>query len=232
MPGWMRRASSPRPSQPNPSEFAEHYRMLSAEYDAIISMHVTAKLSGTYQSATIAADMVKDEIAVYPFDSAGGSASLGFMADEALAMLDQGQAVEAVLERLDKIRRDTNIFFTPDNLKYAYMSGRISALESAMASLLNIKPIVVLKEGELFADERVRTRKRAFRRMVEMMQERLGSAPVNVAVIHAIAPKAAESLLTLAKQSLNVEKLWLAPLSTSVAVHLGPGTIGLGAYRV
>ncbi|RME85366.1 MAG: DegV family protein [Caldilineae bacterium] len=222
----------PQTSQPNPEEFASFYRSLSKEYDAVISMHVTARLSGTYQSAAIAADMVKDEITVRPYDSACGSAGLGFMAREALALIDQGGTLESVLARLDTIRRRMNILLTPETLKYAAMSGRVSSLGHAMASLLNIKPIIVLDEGELIAGERVRTRRRAWQRMVEMMQERLGNAPANVAVVHARDPQSGKALQQLAESAFNCERVWLTTLAPSVAVHLGPGTVGLVGYRL
>lgn len=222
----------PQTSQPNPSEFADFYHALSAEYDAIISMHVTARLSGTYQSAMNAADMVSEQIAVYPFDSAAGSAALGFMADEALDALDRGLSVNQVLQRLDYIRSQTNILLTPETLKYAHMSGRVSAMGSVVASLLNIEPIVVLREGELIADERVRTRNRALTRIIEIMQQRIGADLANIAIVHAQSPRTADTLKELVSQTFNTNKLWITSLATSIAVHLGPGTVGLVAYRI
>ena len=217
----------PKTSQPSPGEFAELYRGLAQSYDAVISMHVTGKLSGTYQSAAVAADMVKDVIPVYAFDSGGGSIGMAFMAMEACARLDAGEAVEQVLARLVQMRTDTNIFLSPATLKYAYMSGRVSALSSVMASLLDIKPIIVLRQGELFVSERVRTRRRALERMMQMMQERLHDTPAYIGVAHARAPEDAAALAERAGAAFNCDRVWLAALSTSVAVHLGPGAVGL-----
>lgn len=223
--------SIPKTSQPNPSEFSELYRQLAADYDAVISMHITARLSGTYQSALTAAETVKDEITVTPFDTKAGSAAIGFMADEAIDMLDAGASPEAVMRRLQEIRDGIHLFLTPDNLKYAAMSGRISALGSAVASLLNIKPLVVLTNGELIAGERVRTRSRAVRRLVELMTERVENRPIRLAVVHAQAPEAAQSLAALAQSHLNCGEPIITSLATSIAVHLGPGTVGLVAYE-
>ncbi|MCO6449442.1 MAG: DegV family protein [Caldilineales bacterium] len=221
----------PQTSQPSPGEFAELYRRLSDEYDAIISMHVTGALSGTYQSAVLAAEMVKDVIEVHPVDSSCGSMGLGFMADEAFALIDENQPVSQILARMDVIRKSMNIFLSPDTLEYAHLSGRVSTLGSAVASLLQLKPIIVLHDGKLSADERVRTRKRAMLRMVEMMRERVGDFPARVGVAHAQADADAEQLAALAEESLHcLGGVQVAPLATSVAVHLGPGTIGLVAY--
>ncbi|NOZ71148.1 MAG: DegV family protein [Chloroflexi bacterium] len=223
--------SLPKTSQPNPSEFAELYRRLAPDYDAIISMHVTAKLSGTYQSAMTAAEMVKEEVEVHPFDTKAGSAASGFMADEAIDMIDGGASLEAVMQRLREIRDGIHLFLTPETLKYAVMSGRISALGSAVASLLKIKPLIVLQDGELIAGERVRTRTRAVRRLVEMMVDRVGNHPIRLAVVHAQAPAAAQTLAALAQEHLNCGEPLITTLATSVAVHLGPGTVGLVAYE-
>lgn len=220
----------PQTSQPSPGDFADLYQRLSKEYDAILSMHVTARLSGTYQSAVLAAEMVRDVIPVYPFDSACGSAGLGFMAAETIELLAVGQPIAQILERLAVIRKGMNILLTPATLKYAQMSGRISALGSAIASLLDVKPIIALEDGALAAGERVRSRKRAFERMVHSISDRLGGAPARAAVVHARAPADADLLAGMVRQAVNCNEVWLTPLATSVAVHLGPGTVGVVAY--
>jgi len=220
----------PKTSQPSPTDFADLYRQLAADHDAIFSIHIGAKLSGTYHSAVLAADMVKDDIVVYPFDGNSGSIGTGFMLMETLEMLDQGKTPAAVLQRLGEIRDGMNIVLSPITLKYVQLSGRIGALGAAVASMLNIKPIIVLRDGQLFADERVRTRKRALNRMVEMMQAQLGDAPARVAVIHSQSSDDAKILSEMAAQALNCDTVWLAPLSTSVSSHLGPGTVGIVTY--
>jgi DegV family protein with EDD domain len=222
----------PQTSQPSPGELADLYRRLSGEFDAILSMHVTARLSGTYQSAVLAAEMVRDAIPVYPFDSACGSAGLGFMAAETLEALAAGRSLEQILARLDAIRKGMNILLTPATLKYAQMSGRISALGSAIASLLDVKPIIALEDGALAAGERVRSRKRALEHMVQTISDRLAGAPARAAVVHARAPQDAAVLVAMVGQAVNCDDVWLTPLATSVAVHLGPGTVGVVAYAV
>ncbi len=225
-----REGAIPRTSQPSPGEFADLYHSLAATHDAILSLHIGGKLSGTYQSAMLAKEMIGDQIAIYPFDSDCGSLGLGFMAMEAVQMVEDGSTIPQVLARLDYIRRGMNIFLSPDTLKYVQMSGRISALGSAVASLLNIKPIIQLHEGQLLAGERVRTRKRALHTMVERMAERLNGAPARVGVADARAEEDAATLAQMARATLNCTQVWRAALATSVAVHLGPGTVGLVAY--
>ena len=220
----------PKTSQPSPTDFADLYRQLATDHDAILSIHIGAKLSGTYHSARLGADMVKDEIPVYPFDSDCGSAGTGFMLLEAMEMLDQEATPADILERLGYIRDSMNILLSPITLKYVQLSGRIGALGAALASMLNIKPIIILRDGQLFAEERVRTRKRALNRMVEMLKEQLGDSPARVAVVHSQSPDDANTLAELTAQALNCDQVWISALSTSVSAHLGPGTAGIVAY--
>jgi len=221
----------PKTSQPSPGEFAELYRQLADRYDIILSLHLGAKLSGTYQSAVLGADLVADKITVLPFDSNNGSAGVGFMADEAMTMIDAGATPEAILQRMTVLRERIQIFLTPEDLTFARLSGRINALSAFIASVLHIVPIITLTDGELVATERARSRKKALARMTRMMQDRLGEGPINLAIIHALAPQDAETFKTLLQATFQPQKLWIAALSSSVSAHLGPGTIGIVGYR-
>jgi DegV family protein with EDD domain len=221
----------PKTSQPSPGEFAELYRQLADRYDIILSLHLGAKLSGTYQSAVLGADLVADKVTVLPFDSNNGSAGVGFMVDEAMTMIDAGATPEAILQRMTVLRERIQIFLTPEDLTFARLSGRINALSAFIASVLHIIPIITLTDGELVATERARSRKKALARMTRMMQDRLGEGPINLAIIHALAPQDAETFKTLLQATFQPQKLWIAALSSSVSAHLGPGTIGIVGYR-
>jgi DegV family protein with EDD domain len=221
----------PKTSQPSPGEFAELYRQLADRYDIILSLHLGAKLSGTYQSAVLGADLVADKVTVLPFDSNNGSAGVGFMVDEAMTMIDAGATPEAILQRMTVLRERIQIFLTPEDLTFARLSGRINALSAFIASVLHIVPIITLTDGELVATERARSRKKALARMTRMMQDRLGEGPINLAIIHALAPQDAETFKTLLQATFQPQKLWIAALSSSVSAHLGPGTIGIVGYR-
>jgi DegV family protein with EDD domain len=221
----------PKTSQPSPGEFADFYRELAPQYDVIISLHLGAKLSGTYQSAVLGAEMVADEITVHPVDSNNGSAGVGVMADEAFQMSDAGATPEAILQRMAVLRERIQIFLTPKDLTFPRMSGRVSALGAFVASVLHITPIIILTDGELIASERARSRKKAFAKMVRMMKERLGEGPVNLAIIHSQAPEDVDPLKSALLAAFQPQKLWIAGLSSSVSAHLGPGTIGIVGYR-
>lgn len=224
----------PTTSQPSAGQFEERYRLLlEGGATDILSLHVTAKLSGTFQSAELAREMLEGQVRVHPFDSACGSAGLGFMVLEAARMAGDGQGTAEILERMKTIRERMNIILTLKDLRFAQMSGRVGTLQSSLASLLNIKPIVLLEDGLLDVAEKVRTQRKAIDRTVEMMVERVGtSAPVNLAAIHAQAPDLGQELLDRAKALFNCRETFLADLTTSLVVHFGPGTLGLIAYRL
>jgi DegV family protein with EDD domain len=230
------RKALPKTSQPSPGDFATAYREVVAaadgDCDQIISMHVTGKLSGTFRSAQMAAEMVKDEVAVEAFDSLGGSAGLGFMCIEAARMAEAGASLKEIVARLEYMRDEINIFLTVADLRFAQMSGRVGKLQGALASLLNVKPIIYLDDGTLDVLERVRTYRRAVERMLELTTERVGDRPINLGIVHAEASKEAEALLDQARSMLNCQECYIYDLALGLAVQFGPGTVGIISYRV
>jgi DegV family protein with EDD domain len=220
----------PKTSQPSPHQFVEFYRKIAGPGDEIISIHVTSKLSGTYASALAAADQVKDFAKVHVVDSKMGSAAVGFMCRELRLMQRAGKSVAEMLTYLNDIRERVQIILTLDRLDYARMSGRVGTLQAAIASALNVKPIVVLKDGMLDMSERVRTRKASIQRVISMAKERFGSTPIYLAAVQARDPESGRSLLAEAVKHLNCKETILTDLSVAVAANLGPGTIGLVLY--
>jgi DegV family protein with EDD domain len=220
----------PKTSQPPPSDFVEMYQSIAHPMDEILSIHVTGKLSGTFNSAQMAAEAIAERVRVYVFDSLAGSAGLGFMCLEAAQMAEAGKSVTEILKRLEIARPRVNHLFMLANLKFAEMSGRVNKLQAALASLLNIKPIVFTEGGLMEVADQVRTRKRAVKRVLEIARERVGDAKVNLAVIHAQAPEEAAELLEQAKGVLRCGETFVHDLALSLAVHFGPGTLAIVTY--
>lgn len=224
----------PTTSQPSVGQFTQYFQGLKESgVTDVVSLHVTAKLSGTYHSAQMAREMMAGELRVHPFDSAGGSVTLGFMTIEASRMARAGSTVSQILARMETIRERTSLVLTLRDLRYAQMSGRVGRLQSSLASLLNLKPIVRLEDGLLDVAEKVRTQSKAIDRMLEIIVEQVGtSAPVNLAVVHARAPEEGRQLLDRATKLFNCKETFLADLTASLVVHFGPGTLGMAAYQV
>lgn len=222
----------PKTSQPSPHQFIEFYKRNAKRGDTILSIHVTAKLSGTYASAVSAAEEVKDMFTVIPFDSTVGSVGIGFMCREARMMDRAGKSVDQIVTYLEGKRDRIRIILTLDTLEYARMSGRVGTLSAALASVLNVKPIAVLKDGVLNMVEKVRTRKAAINRVIEMAKGEFGNQPVYLAVTQARDPAAGKTLLENAKKIFNARDAVLTELSISLAANFGPGSVGLVLYPV
>ncbi len=220
----------PKTSQPTPFQFKEFYQRIARAGDTILSLHVTGRLSGTYDSAVAAARELADKIQILTFDSGCGSAGLGMMCREARLLDRAGSTTRQIVQRLEQIRQNLHIVLTLENLEYVRLSGRVGALQAALASILNVKPIVVLREGLLEMSERVRTRGRALARVLELLCQRFGRQPVHLAAVHARCPEAARFLLEQAMKLMNIRDAIMTDLSISVAANLGPGTVGLVVF--
>ena len=160
----------PTTSQPSPHDYVELYQTIANPEDTILSIHLSSKLSGTFASALTAKQEVLGELNVVPFDSLSGSAATAFMAREARELADKGAGLDTILQRLAYIRDKVRIAFTLDTLEYAVMSGRIRRLQAAVVSVLQIKPIVEVRDGLIEMTDKVRTRKRATARLIEKMR--------------------------------------------------------------
>ncbi len=222
----------PKTSQPSPHQFVEYYKKVAQPGDTILSIHITSKLSGTYASSVAAAEEVKGTFNVIPVDTLGGSMGTGFMCRTARLMDRAGKSPEEIIRHLEALRSKVQVILTLDTLDYARRSGRVGAFSAALASVLNIKPIALLKDGVVEMVDRVRTRKAALERLLDMAKQTYGDQPVFIAAVHARDEASGQALLDDAKKRFNVKEAVLTDLSISLAINFGPGTVGLVMYPV
>jgi len=222
----------PKTSLPSLGQFLQFYPTVAQLGDTILSLHVSSKMSGTYNAAVTAARELTDRFHIIPYDSLCGSAGLGFMCQEARLLERAGASLQDILDRLDFIRKNVSIILTLDNLEFARMSGRISYLKAALVSLLSVKPIIVLKDGLLNMGDRARTRKHSIERVLDLARQRVGEQVVNVAVVHCNDLEAARAMMEQVKTLFHTQELILTDLSIAVAANLGPGTVGIVLYPV
>lgn len=220
----------PTTSQPSVGEFSQLYQELTADGGEVLSLHVTSKLSGTWQSASLAARQLPPNAPVSVIDSLNGSVGLGLLVREAVQLSQAGCSRQEIAARLEARRPHLHIFILLKDLRYARMSGRVGRLRELLASLLHIKPIVGVDAGALIPLERVRSQRKGFERMVELAAKRVGQTPVQVGIAHSLAPAEAEIMLALVKNRLNCRNPFIADLALSLAVHFGLGTVGLAVY--
>lgn len=229
---WVKdKGQIPKTSQPTPQQYIRLYKEIADPGDEILSIHLTSKLSGTYESAVMAAaELAEEGYHVVPFDTLAGTGIQGYMCREAREMERAGANLEQILERLEEIRSGTEVIFTVDSLDFAQKSGRVQMIESILASVLQIKPIITLKEGTMAVANKVRTRKAALEFIIQEMGRRMGGKLINAAIIHAHDLATALEISERVQVLLNIKELFIEELSIGIATHLGPGTVGIVAY--
>lgn len=222
----------PTTSQPSPGQFAEVYQELAGQGHSILCIAITSKHSGTYQSAVLAKSMLP-EADIEVFDSLSISMGTGYQVLTAARAAEEGKSMGEIIHILEGIRSRTHLYLTPATLKYLQKSGRVGKLAGALGSLLNVKPIIKVENGELEAFQNVRTRGKAIDRLVELTAEAVGTTePVKLAIPHAEVPDEAEALRKRLESTFNVDEMHVVPLACSLTVHGGPGIIGIISYTV
>jgi DegV family protein with EDD domain len=220
----------PKTSLPSPHQVKEFYRKVASKGDTILSLHLSSKLSGTFNAFQTAAKELADEYNIYLFDSLAGSTVMGFMCREARLMEKAGASIQDILSRMEEIKNKIVVIFTLDSLEFAHKNGRIGVLQSLIGSMLNIKPVLVLKEGLLEMYGKARTRQKALEQILSYVSEQIGSRLANVAVVHAADLATAVELKARVQQMLRIDNLVVTDLSIPVAANLGPGAVGIVAY--
>ena len=217
----------PKTSSPSPGDFVEVYSQLASEASDIISIHVTAKGSGTCQSAIVAADSVADRVKVHVYDSNTVSMGTGFLSIEAAKAALDGLTLEQIRQRLDAIRDKIRAFVALPTLRYLQRSGRLNRGQAIFGSLLSIKPVIEVRDGILEVVDRVRSYPKALERVVELAAEAVSRFPSRVAVMHGNSPEEAQRFAEQIKKRIRVRQLIVAEVGASLAVHGGPGMIGV-----
>lgn len=231
---WVKETGKvPKTSQPTPGQYIELYKEIAQPGDVILSIHLTSKLSGTYESAVMAArELEKEGYQVVPFDTLAGTGIQGYMCREARMMDRAGTTLEQIIQKLESIRGGTEVIFTMDSLEFAQKSGRVQMLESILASILQIKPIVTLKEGTLAVAGKVRSRKASLEYILQEMAQRMSGKLINAAVMHAHDLATALEVSKRLEGIMNIKEVFVEELSIGIATHLGRGTVGIVAYPI
>ena len=213
----------PRTSQPSVGVFEEAYRTLRNGGDEIVSVHLSSKVSGTYNSALMAAQSLGDG-AIDVVDSLSTSMALGFMALEGARLARAGKDRKAIAERLQALVSKARVICVVDTLTYLERGGRIGKARALLGSLLNVKPILQLKDGEVVPLGRARGRPQALSRLVELL-ERDGKVS-QLAIMHGAAQSDAEQLRDRVASTYPGLDILLTEIGAVLGTHTGPGVIG------
>jgi len=213
-------------SRPSPEVFAETYRAVAeGGADAVVSLHLSAEFSGTYDAALLAA---KDApIPVRVVDTGMVAMALGFCALAAAESAEAGGSLDEVVAAAEKRAAGTSAYFYVDTLDYLRRGGRIGTAQALLGSALAVKPILQLDGGRIEMLEKVRTASKAIARLEEIVAERAGEATVDIAVHHLAAPERAERLAERLRERVpGLADLHVSEVGAVIGAHTGPGLLG------
>lgn len=214
----------PTTSQPSSMDFEKVYRRLSKEYDVILSIHISAELSGTINSASIAASMVGGDIRI--IDSRSASYGLGFVVLEAVKMREESLTADEIVKKLkEEVISRIEIYFAVSDLMYLYKGGRIGKAKAVLGSAFRLKPILTLRDGIIDLFDKARGNSSALEKIVSLSLKALRDKKRKAKILHANNEKYAFLLKSKLKgEGVDVE---IAALDPVIGVHLGPGAYGI-----
>ena len=221
----------PTTSQPSAGEFKDAYqRILIQDPNAeILVLTISSKLSGTYNSATSAAEQLP-EANITVFDSLSAAMGLGLMVMAVAKMATYGRSIIEIMARLEQMRQEIVIILVVDTLEYLKRGGRIGAAAAFLGTLLDTKPILAVVDGKVQPLDRVRTKKRAIIRLFTELERKLSDPHrlIQAGVMHVVAEAEAEELGKMVRENFNVSYFFVSELGPVIGAHVGPGALGVG----
>lgn len=217
----------PSTSQPSVADFKKTFQPLLEDGHDILAVLISDKLSGTIDSAMGAREEL-DKQRIQIVDSESTAMAAGFQVLEAAKAAQDGQSLMECKNIAEKARENSGVVFVVDTLEFLHRGGRIGGAKRFVGTILNVKPILALKEGEVISIDQVRTHKRALEKIVDIVEERTRDAEsVRLATLHANAEETATFLLQKAKEKFSPQETVIAEVSPVIGTHAGPGVVGL-----
>ena len=222
--------SHPTSAQPSPQDFATAYDSIAAGADGIVSIHISEKMSGTMSSARQGAKMMKKPVPVEVVDSKFTSMAQGLVVVAAARLAKTGKDLQAVAAAARGIVDDIHLLVLFDTLKYIARGGRIGRAKALLGSILNVKPLLAIKDGEFVPVGQVRSRAKGIERLFELARDASNNI-AELAVIHSTTPDEAETLAERLREFLPADKIHIARFGPVLGVHGGPGVLAV-AFRL
>ena len=219
----------PATSQPNPEDFAGVYREYCDRNDGIVSIHISSKISGTFNSANLACKTLKSPCRIEVIDSQFNSAGLGLVAMAAARTARAGANLSEVVAETRRAISQTGMFGLFSTMKYLARSGRVSKTIAAASRILNVMPLLTFKDGEILRAGLVRTINHGLERIQDFVRH---NAPIReLTIVHSAAAGQAERLKANLAQFISAEKIVIAELGAGLGVHGGPGVLLVAVRR-
>lgn len=215
----------PNTSQPTPQDFANVYRELSQQADGILSIHISGKLSGTCNSALQAKELVAAECPVEVVDSEMVSMGLGLLAAHAATIANSGKGLQQVAEEVKQSISNTHVWALFDTLKYLALGGRIGKSKALLGAILNIKPLLVVRDGEMAPASQARTRAKGISMLCDFVNTVTDIQ--DLSVVYSTTPDEAQVLADRIGAMFDRSRIRLARLGPVLGVHAGPGALAV-----
>jgi len=218
----------PRTAQPPPQDFVDLYESLADNCEGILSIHISKKFSGTYSSAVEGAKLAEVDCPIEVIDSLSLSMGMGLTVIEAAMAAQAGKSLNEIVEHTNQIIPKINVLGFFDTLRYVEMGGRLGKARSLLGSILGVKPVLTVKDGEYYPSGRVRSREKGVEKLIEFAKT--GKDIQAMSVIHSTTPEEAKVLAERIDPVFPKEKIIIARLGPVLGAHGGPGTLWVG-YR-
>ncbi|MEG6520684.1 DegV family protein [Desulfotomaculum sp. 1211_IL3151] len=217
-------------SQPSPGDFAQVFREKTAAGERVLCLTLSAKLSGTYQSACIASSMVTGRVEV--IDTQSATWGVGLMAIAASRAVNEGKTYEEVKKIIHQLTIKMRILFLVESLDHLERGGRIGKAQAFLGSLLNIKPLLCVRDGLVYPYEKVRGKAKGLERIMQIIEKDTAGAEMVCAVLAGGDPEARGVLLQKSKERLNCREIWQGDVGPVIGCHTGPGVTGIIYYTL
>jgi DegV family protein with EDD domain len=221
----------PTTSQATPGAMQDVFKSLLDQGYDVLGMFISSKISGTYQSAIQARDLLgsaADAARVSLVDSQWTTMALGMPVLTAARAADAGEGLAECQRIAEHACAHSGVLFAMETLEFMRRGGRIGGAQAFLGTALNIKPVLEMREGKIEPVEKIRTKQKALRRLIEIVAERIkGKTPIRLAVTHANSEADALATLEAARAELNPIETFCCPLSPVIGTHTGPGTVVL-----
>lgn len=222
----------PKTSQPAPGVFMQIYQELLEEYEQVISIHLSSTLSGTVQSAKVARKMFP-ESNIEIIDSFSASMGTGLMVLVAARMAEIGKTKEEIIVEVEKLKASMRLVGVIDTLEYLHKGGRIGKAQALLGFLLNVKPLLVFREGELDSLGKARARGKAWQILLEYIKDEITPQdPIRLSIMHAQALEEAKKVEGILRDNFNCQEVILTCMGSTIGTHLGPGIVALAYYKI
>mgnify|MGYP001569780386 CR=1 FL=1 len=224
----------PKTSQPSAGEFVQVYQPLFDAGKEIVSLHLSSKLSGTYASACAAKEQLESQfkkaLPLTIVDTPWLSMALGLLCIAAAQAAQAGKSRDEIVATVNALIPKLNLIFVLDTLEYLKRGGRIGGAKALLGSMLNVKPMLQVENGLVEPLEQPRSRAKALKRLMEILEERAGGKPLHVSILHAQDPDAAAVLEKQIRSRFDCKEFYITEIGPAIGVHTGPDAVGLAFY--